>query len=78
MWCRKEGLNGKGRRGSIKVGGSWGHLILIFVMLLIGHVKDVVMAVFQYLEMVRREGPQLWIFQECAVSQISTSKHCRS
>lgn len=30
MWCRKEGLNGKGRRGSIKVGGSWGALDINF------------------------------------------------
>ena len=31
------------------------------------HVEDVVTAVFQYLAMIRREGPQKWIFQECAV-----------
>ena len=35
------------------------------------HVEDIVTAVFQYLEMVRREGPKEWIFQECAVSHMS-------
>ena len=31
------------------------------------HVEDVVTAVFQYLAMIRREGPKEWIFKECAV-----------
>ena len=33
-----------------------------------GCIEDIVTAVFQYLAMVREEGPQEWIFQECAVS----------
>ena len=31
------------------------------------HVEDVLTAMFQYLAMLREEGPKEWIFQECAV-----------
>ena len=31
------------------------------------HIEDIVTAAFQYLAMVRREGPQEWIFKECGV-----------
>jgi len=29
------------------------------------HVDDIVKIVFQYLEMLRKEGPKKWIFDEC-------------
>jgi len=31
----------------------------------IEHVHDIIELVFQYLDMLRREGPQKWVFEEC-------------
>ena len=39
--------------------------VCLFVLV---HVEDIVTAVFQYLAMLRVEGPKEWIFQECSVS----------
>lgn len=36
------------------------------------HIEDIVMAVFQYIAMLKRDGPQEWVFQECAVSYHKT------
>ncbi len=35
-----------------------------------GHVEDIVSAVFQYLAMLREEGPKEWIFEECKVRRV--------
>ena len=44
------------------------HACVVYVpSLCTDHVEDVVTAVFQYLAMIRREGPKEWIFKECAV-----------
>ena len=32
------------------------------------HIYDVVTCVFQYLEMLRSEEPQEWVFKECQVN----------
>ena len=32
------------------------------------HVEDIVEIIFQYIAMLRREGPKEWIFKECSVS----------
>lgn len=45
------------------------HMQLHCHVTLAEHTEDIVMAVFQYLEMVRREGPKEWIFRECAVGK---------
>lgn len=39
------------------------------------HVEDMVEIIFQYIAMLRREGPKEWIFKECSVS---TSVQCVS
>ena len=39
------------------------------------HVDDIVTAVFQYLAMLKQEGVQEWIFQECAVHTHATHMH---
>lgn len=33
------------------------------------HVVDIAAALFQYLTMLKKEGPKEWIFEECAVSE---------
>ena len=47
--------------------------VCLFVCLLFvahtDHVDDAVMAVFQYLAMMKQEGNQEWIFKECAVCE---------
>lgn len=29
------------------------------------HVDDILLMMFQYIEMLRREGPQEWVYKEC-------------
>ena len=41
------------------------------------HIEDIITAVFQYVAMVRKEGPQEWIFKECAV-RLTIGKYFRS
>lgn len=32
------------------------------------HVEDIILHMFQYIQKLRTEGPQEWVFQECKVS----------
>ena len=32
------------------------------------HIEDMIEVIFQYIAMLRREGPKEWIFKECSVS----------
>ena len=34
----------------------------------VDHLNEIVMAVFQFINMLQREGPKQWIYQECSVS----------
>ena len=53
---------------SLEQNGGIIHACVVYVPSLCpDHVEDVVTAVFQYLAMIRREGPKEWIFKECAV-----------
>lgn len=31
------------------------------------HVEDIILHMFQYIQKLRTEGPQEWVFQECKV-----------
>jgi len=31
------------------------------------HVEDIILHMFQYIQKIRIEGPQEWVFQECKV-----------
>lgn len=35
------------------------------------HVEDIIFHMFQYIQKLRTEGPQEWVFQECKVGQIA-------
>ena len=39
----------------------------MYIPLFLEHVPEMVEALFQYLTLMRREGPQETLFQECAV-----------
>jgi len=34
------------------------------------HVDDIVTLIFQYINLLQKEGPQEWIFRECQVSYL--------
>lgn len=35
------------------------------------HVEDIIFHMFQYIQKLRTEGPQEWVFQECKVGRIA-------
>lgn len=41
------------------------------VVSLTEHVDDIVKLIFQYLNLLKKEGPQKWVFDECKVSNFS-------
>lgn len=34
------------------------------------HVEDIIFHMFQYIQKLRTEGPQEWVFQECKVMNV--------
>lgn len=44
------------------------------------HVEDIVLLIFQYLNMLKKEGIKKWIFKECQVIQswITSKFQCSS
>jgi len=43
---------------------------MVVSWLVIEHVDDIITLTYQYLNMLKAEGPKEWIFKECAVSQL--------
>lgn len=41
-------------------------LIELYILSLV-HVEDIIFHMFQYIQKLRTEGPQEWVFQECKV-----------
>lgn len=37
----------------------------IYIYFSVEHVDDILLMMFQYIEMLRREGPQEWVYKEC-------------
>ena len=34
------------------------------------HVDDIITLIYQYINMLKKEGPQQWVFQECRVGTL--------
>lgn len=39
------------------------------------HVEDIIFHMFQYIQKLRTEGPQEWVFEECKVETSPSFSH---
>jgi len=47
------------------------HIFLLYPAV---HVEDIIFHMFQYIQKLRTEGPQAWVFDECKVIMLSIQR----
>lgn len=46
------------------------YILLIEICIITVHVEDIIFHMFQYIQKLRTEGPQEWVFEECKVINV--------